>query len=66
MNELTKLRGRPKIRKVKIVSENQLKLFWTEVEGADKYAVFILSAMNDFLKNSLEYFIISDTFLCFY
>ena len=39
MNELTKLRGRPKIRKVKIVSENQLKLFWTEVEGADKYVV---------------------------
>lgn len=39
MNEFTKLRGRPKIRKVKIVSENQLKLFWTEVEGADKYAV---------------------------
>ncbi len=39
MNEFKKLRGRPKIRKVKIVSENQLKLFWTEVEGADKYAV---------------------------
>lgn len=39
MNEYKKLRGRPKIRKVKAVSENQLKLFWTEVEGADKYAV---------------------------
>lgn len=39
MSDYKKLRGRPKIKKVKAVSENQLKIFWTEVEGAEKYAV---------------------------
>ncbi len=39
MSDYKKLRGRPKIKKVKTVSENQLKIFWTEVEGAEKYAV---------------------------
>ena len=39
MGDLTKLKGRPKIKKVKSTEEGQLKIVWTEVEGAEKYAV---------------------------
>lgn len=39
MGDLTKLRGRPKIKKVKATEEGQLKIVWTEVEGAEKYGV---------------------------
>lgn len=39
MSEYKKLKGRPKIKKIKAVGENELKIIWTEVEGADKYAV---------------------------
>ena len=39
MGDLTKLKGRPKIKKVKATEEGQLKIVWTEVEGAEKYAV---------------------------
>ena len=39
MGDLKKLKGRPKIKKVKATEEGQLKIVWTEVEGAEKYAV---------------------------
>lgn len=39
MGDLKKLSGRPKIKKVKATEEGQLKIVWTEVEGAEKYAV---------------------------
>lgn len=39
MGDLTKLKGRPKIKKVKATEEGQLKIVWTEVEGAEKYGV---------------------------
>ena len=39
MGDLTKLKGRPKIKKVKATEEGHLKIVWTEVEGAEKYAV---------------------------
>lgn len=39
MSESKRLRGRPKIRKIRAVGENELKIVWNEVEGADKYAI---------------------------
>ena len=39
MSDFKKLKGRPKIKKVKATEEGQLKIVWTEVEGAEKYAV---------------------------
>lgn len=39
MGDYTKLKGRPKIKKVKPTEEGQLKIVWTEVEGAEKYGV---------------------------
>lgn len=39
MGDLKKLSGRPKIKKVKATEEGQLKIVWTEVEGAEKYGV---------------------------
>lgn len=39
MGDYKKLKGRPKIKKVKPTEEGQLKIVWTEVEGAEKYAV---------------------------
>lgn len=40
MGDYRKLRGRPKIKKIKAVGENQLKIVWTAVEGAERYGVY--------------------------
>ncbi len=39
MADNKKLTGRPVIKKIKVTEEKKLKVIWTEVEGADKYAV---------------------------